>query len=191
MQQWFHKTNVNNKSLPFLPLSLTFIPDVIWYGISLWLAWVSCPCFVPSQDFAHLSPLMAGQNVTEAALMLWEHCSAAAETLVCGQHSSSYQHTAQHCEGCGGENLTPCQPDSIQILRTYFEQALWLCVLSLLLPGRKNISSKISCTCLLGPEALKEGSRNTLTSIYLASGILGTGYLHLLSLASGSSSSSL
>lgn len=121
---------------------------------------------------------MAGQNVTEAALR--EHCSAVAETLVCGQHSSSYQHTAQHCEGCGGENLTPCQPDSVQLLRTYFEQALWLRVLSLLLPGRKNISSKISCTCLLGPEALKEGSRNTLTSIYLASGILGTGHLHLL-----------
>ena len=28
--------------------------DVLWYGIFLWLVWVSCPGCVPSQLLAHL-----------------------------------------------------------------------------------------------------------------------------------------
>lgn len=40
---------------------------------------------------------MAGWNVVDEALfMLFEHCSAVAETLLCDQHPSSYQYTAQH-----------------------------------------------------------------------------------------------
>jgi len=32
---------------------LSFIADVIWYVISFWSAWVSCPGYVPSQSLAH------------------------------------------------------------------------------------------------------------------------------------------
>ena len=50
------------------------------------------------------SLLVRGGNAGETALMLWEHCSAVAKTLVCYQHLSSYQYRAQHYEGCYGEN---------------------------------------------------------------------------------------
>jgi len=45
-----------------------------------------------------------GENVGEIALMLREHCSAVAKTLVCCQHLASYQYKAQYYEGCCGEN---------------------------------------------------------------------------------------
>ena len=35
--------------------------DVPWYGIPLWLVWVSCPYCVPSQLLVHSQPLLAGQ----------------------------------------------------------------------------------------------------------------------------------
>ena len=78
--------------------------DVIWYGISLWSLWVSCPGYVPSQDLAHPQPTGEGGNAGERALTLCEHCSAIAKTLVCYRHLSSYQYRAQHYEGCYGEN---------------------------------------------------------------------------------------
>ena len=89
---------------PSSSFSLTAERDVIWYGISLWSVWVSCPGSVPSQDLAHPQPTGEGGNFGETALMLWEHCSAGAKTLVCYQHRSSYQYRAQHYEGCYGEN---------------------------------------------------------------------------------------
>ena len=49
-------------------------------------------------------PLRGGLNIGETALMLCQHCSAVAKTLVCYQHLSSYQRRAQHYEGCYGEN---------------------------------------------------------------------------------------
>jgi len=45
-----------------------------------------------------------GGDVGETALVLSEHCSAAARALACYQHPSSYQCKAQRYEACYGEN---------------------------------------------------------------------------------------
>lgn len=37
--------------------------DVIWYGISLLSAWISCPVCFPSQPPAHLQPPQCGGRV--------------------------------------------------------------------------------------------------------------------------------
>ena len=44
------------------PPSLYTKHDVIWYGIPLWIVWVSCPGCVPSQLLVHSQPLLAGQD---------------------------------------------------------------------------------------------------------------------------------
>lgn len=57
----------------------------------------------PPKILPTTSLLMRG-NVGDAALILWEHCSAVARTLVYYPHLSSYQYITQHCEGCCGEH---------------------------------------------------------------------------------------
>ena len=50
------------KCPPFhLPL-LSFYnwADIIWYRISVWLVWVSCPGYVPSQDLTQPQPAIEG-----------------------------------------------------------------------------------------------------------------------------------
>lgn len=56
-----HKTNALIMSSPSFDdewSSVAFIAghDIIWYGISLWSVWVSCPGFVLSQPLAHFQP---------------------------------------------------------------------------------------------------------------------------------------
>ena len=48
--------NARCPSLPSSSLSLYTQHDVIWYGMSLWLAWVTCPGCVPSQFPVPLQP---------------------------------------------------------------------------------------------------------------------------------------
>jgi len=44
------------------PLSfIVFSHDVVWYEISLWLVWVSCPSSAPFQLLVPLSPSLEGQ----------------------------------------------------------------------------------------------------------------------------------
>lgn len=45
-----------------LPHSLSFYYWAIKCGISLWLVLVSCPAYVPSQDFVHLWPSSVGED---------------------------------------------------------------------------------------------------------------------------------
>ncbi|KAK4811772.1 hypothetical protein QYF61_005340 [Mycteria americana] len=40
------------------PVHLKTENYVIWYGISLWSVWVTCPDYVPSQDLAHPQPVV-------------------------------------------------------------------------------------------------------------------------------------
>lgn len=69
-----------------LPLSaqpvqfwISFIQhDIIWYEVSLWKIWVSCPVFVPSQLLLHpISFLLTGQyKKLESVYLSNKHCSA-------------------------------------------------------------------------------------------------------------------
>lgn len=71
-----------------------------------------------SRSFPSPTFWWGGGNVGEAALMLWEHCSAAARTLVRHQHLYSYQCKAQHYEGAaaGENNSIPARPNTRVLL---------------------------------------------------------------------------
>jgi len=56
---WEDKShNSKRPSFLLLPPALYADHDVIWYGISLWLAGVSCPSCVPSQLLVHPQPTL-------------------------------------------------------------------------------------------------------------------------------------
>lgn len=51
--------------------------DVLWCGVSLWPAGVSCPSCVSSQLLTHLQPACGGERSEEwKGCVLCEHCSA-------------------------------------------------------------------------------------------------------------------
>lgn len=75
------------------------------------------------------------------------------------------------------------------LLSAYVELALWLCVLPLVLvgcTGRKDISSKISCTCSAGAKCTKRRKSETPPLLHHPSSrSMEAVYPHLLSLDSG------
>ena len=62
-----HHPLTNAQPVPEQRLPASFSPilytehDVIWYGISLWPVWVSCPGCVPSQRLVPPAYSLAGQ----------------------------------------------------------------------------------------------------------------------------------
>lgn len=82
-----------HKHPPLSPFCLTLYigADVICYGISLGLIWVSWPGCVPSQDLAHCHPLWRGEGTSEG------HCCLAVGKILLHYQPdlSSYQCKAQ------------------------------------------------------------------------------------------------
>ena len=72
----------------------------IWYGMSSWPAYVSCPGSVPSQQLVLLqSSNWQGSTKswkTEMFLDLCSHCSATNKTLICYQHCFSPKAIMEH-----------------------------------------------------------------------------------------------
>ena len=69
--------------------------DVIWHGISLWSAWVSCLSSVPSQlAHPHLLADVAEWQI-EQALALCKHSPATTETSLCYQHCFGHKSKTQ------------------------------------------------------------------------------------------------
>lgn len=80
-----NKRHTGSKKSPFffLCLSFYFCTYNTQYRISIWPIWVGCPTCVPTQPLAHFQPThWAGRVGKKKALMLCEHHSATAKTLV-------------------------------------------------------------------------------------------------------------
>lgn len=71
--------------------------DAIWYGMSLWPVWVSCPflCLLPATCAPPASSLVV-QHETKKYLMLCEHCCATTENLMCYHHYFHQKFKTQH-----------------------------------------------------------------------------------------------
>jgi len=103
---------------------------VIWYRISLWSFWVSCPRSAPSQLL--VSPpnclcmpcLLAGWGPSwkKEVLMLCSHCSAITKTLVCYQQCLSPKSKTQQHTGCYLPQPDPVPPPCLHasFLQFYF-----------------------------------------------------------------------
>ena len=76
------------------PPSLYIEHDVIWYGISLWPVWVSCPGYAPSQFPVHLLSSRAWE--AKKSLTWYKHYLATTKVLVCYQHCSHTKFKTQH-----------------------------------------------------------------------------------------------
>lgn len=85
---------------------------ITWQGISLWSVWVICPGCVPHGPLSTRGWYAVGAEwEKEKALMLCNHYSAIAKTLVCHQHCFKLQPKTQHHRDCYEENyLHPSQP---------------------------------------------------------------------------------
>lgn len=84
--------------------------NVIWYGISHWPVWVSCPMCFPFQLYIQLTRW--GEK--RKTLALFKCCSATDKTLVCYQHCLSHKLNTQHYTGCHEESeLHPGQMQHI------------------------------------------------------------------------------
>lgn len=86
----FHQHSLSDHFLgisPFPPfLSFYMWADILWYGISPWSLWISCPGCVPSQDLYMPHPSPWGKQwrawkARETALMLHQVCSADKTTV--------------------------------------------------------------------------------------------------------------
>lgn len=57
--------------------------DIVWYGISFWPVWVSCPCCTPP-SFLLIPSLLTGRAMGEAekSFTQYKQCSATTKTSV-------------------------------------------------------------------------------------------------------------
>lgn len=99
-------------SLPFSFVTPAFIADhdIIWYGISFWSIWVTCPCCVPPNCWCTLS-LLAVRAVwkAEKSLALYKHSSTTTENI--SVLSPIFLSIIQMCEPLR-QKLTLSQPNS-------------------------------------------------------------------------------
>lgn len=137
----------HNKCPFSLPLPLLFFgicgcAGVIWYGISLWIVWVSCPDCVLSQDLAHPQPHWWEGNVGDTAVMLSQ------QTPMCYQLFSSYHFRGQHWGLLWGK-LTSPQPDP-QAQKAYKlgEEAIETAS-RLFRTSRQTVCKKVSNSCYI------------------------------------------
>lgn len=107
----------NNESplppTPFSLLLLLYRCHMIQNMPSVHFGQHSHPC--PPPKILTFPALLVSGDVVEAVLVLCQNCSAAARALLCYQHLSSHQCTAQHYGGLLWGKYSPHQPDPIQL----------------------------------------------------------------------------
>lgn len=95
---------------PFL-LSFYIWADILWYGVSIWLIWVSWPSCVRSQDQPTGEWGMLESAVAVPALL------TGPKAPLCYQHLPSHQRRAEHCQGCCGDvNSSSATPNTLTSL---------------------------------------------------------------------------